>query len=133
MTDHPDAPLGTDADARDALVDALAGALTGGLRARGLVGDWVGHALAVLGTRHLLGRRGRYTDLIVPAVGDVLVYQGHGQAIRDRIVDSLPDAGRVVLLGHSLGGVACVDLLATTDLPRVELLVTVGSQAPFSA
>jgi hypothetical protein len=131
MLDHPDAPLGTDADTHDALVRAYAEALTGGLQARGWIGGWVGHALAVLGTRHLLERRGRYTDWIIPAVGDVLVYQGHGQAIRDRIVSSLPGDGPVVLLAHSLGGVACVDLLATTDLARVELLVTVGSQAPF--
>ena len=32
---------------------------------------------------------------------------------------------------HSLGGVACVDLLVEAALPQVELLVTVGSQAPF--
>ncbi|HEX8200765.1 MAG TPA: hypothetical protein VF590_09775 [Isosphaeraceae bacterium] len=131
MADHPDAPLGTDADTRDSLVEALADTLTGELRTRGLVGDWVGRALAVFGTRYLLGRRGRYTDLIVPVAGDILVYQVHGQAIRDRIIASLPGDGPVVLLGHSLGGVACVDLLARTELPAVQLLVTVGSQAPF--
>ena len=37
----------------------------------------------------------------------------------------------MVLLGHSLGGVVCVDLLVEQALPQVQLLVTVGSQAPF--
>ena len=38
-----------------------------------------------------------------------------------------------MLLGHSLGGIACVDLLVyEEDLQdKVPLLVTVGSQAPF--
>src|SRR5262249_26896258 len=31
----------------------------------------------------------------------------------------------------SLGGIACVDLLIEEPMPEVELLVTVGSQAPF--
>ena len=37
----------------------------------------------------------------------------------------------MLLLGHSLGGIACVDLLVREELPQVKLLVTVGSQAPF--
>jgi len=39
--------------------------------------------------------------------------------------------GPVVLLGHSLGGIACVDLLLESDPPKVPLLVTIGSQAPL--
>jgi pimeloyl-ACP methyl ester carboxylesterase len=37
----------------------------------------------------------------------------------------------VVLLAHSLGGIACVDLLIAAAPPRVKGLITVGSQAPF--
>ena len=37
----------------------------------------------------------------------------------------------VVILAHSLGGVACVELLASEPMPQVEMLVTAGSQAPF--
>ena len=37
----------------------------------------------------------------------------------------------VVLIAHSLGGIAAVDLLVSQPLPSVRLLVTVGSQAPF--
>ena len=132
MANHPEAPLAADADVRDALVAGLISEVTAGVQPKGLAGEWLGHALAVFGTRHALSRRGRYTrELIVPAVGDVLVYQGRGRAIRQRIRDSLPEHGPVVLLTHSLGGVACVDLLAESELPQVELLVTVGSQAPF--
>jgi pimeloyl-ACP methyl ester carboxylesterase len=69
--------------------------------------------------------------LVVPAVGDVLLYQSRGESIRRRIRESMPEKGPVVLLGHSLGGVACVDLLVQAELPQVELLITVGSQAPF--
>jgi hypothetical protein len=131
IADQPRAPVASDPSARDAAVDALAGVLTGGLRPRGAVGGWFEQALAAFGTRHARDRRGRYTEQMVPVVGDVLVYQGHGRAIRQRIRDSLPEAGPVVLLAHSLGGVACVDLLVEAALPQVELLVTVGSQAPF--
>ncbi len=132
MADHPEAPLAADADARDALVAGLTSVVTAGVQPRGLAGEWLGHALAVFGTRHALSRRGRCTrELIVPTVGDILVYQGRGRTICQRIRDSLPEHGPVVLLAHSLGGVACVDLLAEIELPQVELLVTVGSQAPF--
>ncbi|MFD8819629.1 hypothetical protein ACFV23_51195, partial [Streptomyces sp. NPDC059627] len=37
----------------------------------------------------------------------------------------------VVVLAHSLGGIAALDLLVLRPLPQVALLVTVGSQAPF--
>ncbi|NEQ82339.1 MAG: hypothetical protein F6K26_19415, partial [Moorea sp. SIO2I5] len=36
-----------------------------------------------------------------------------------------------VILAHSLGGIACVDLLVTQPMAQVTLLITVGSQAPF--
>ena len=55
---------------------------------------------------------------------------GHPVRIRETLA-SLGGDGPVVLLGHSLGGVACVDLLAREELPRVASLITVGSQAPF--
>jgi hypothetical protein len=77
--------------------------------------------------------RHSYTNDLVPFLGDVLVYQGNGQPIRNKIWQCIQDAGvgPVVLLGHSLGGVACVDLLAANAIPTAALLITVGSQAPL--
>ena len=37
----------------------------------------------------------------------------------------------IILLGHSLGGIVSVDLLASGTISNVSLLVTMGSQAPF--
>ena len=42
-----------------------------------------------------------------------------------------PHRDPVTLLTHSLGGIACVDLLASTPQAKVTGLITVGSQAPF--
>ena len=35
------------------------------------------------------------------------------------------------VLAHSLGGIACVDLLGSKSLPRIKGLVPVGSPAPY--
>lgn len=124
-----------------AVIDAptltgLATALAAGVgnQPKGILGDWLNQALATVGTRLLGSRRGRYSDLIVPYVGDVLVYQGNGQRIRAMIaerIDAAEKGSPVVLLGHSLGGIACVDLLAERPYPAVTLLITAGSQAPL--
>lgn len=77
--------------------------------------------------------RGAITDAAYPMAGDIVLYQARGEAIRARIRERILAAahrGPVHLLAHSLGGVACVDLLASEDLP-VSQLITVGSQAPF--
>ena len=37
----------------------------------------------------------------------------------------------MVLIAHSLGGIACVDLLVKTPLSAVKLLIICGSQAPL--
>ncbi|GAV44333.1 hypothetical protein [Streptomyces acidiscabies] len=68
-----------------------------------------------------------------PPIGDILRYQARGEGLRRHIRDVVEAAPPpVVLLAHSLGGIACVDLLATEDLrDKVRALVTVGSQAPF--
>ena len=78
-----------------ALVAGLTSEITAGVQPKGLAGEWLGHAPAVFGTRHALSRRGNYTrELIVPAVGDVLVYQGRGRAIRQRIATASPSTAR---------------------------------------
>ncbi|MFN4866622.1 MAG: hypothetical protein ACK5GZ_09945 [Cyanobium sp.] len=114
------------------LVDALGG------QERGLTG-WVMHnlswplrsGLSHWGTNWGSKRRGALSDAASPAAGDIMLYQARGEAIRARIRERILAAGEPVhLLAHSLGGVACVDLLASEALP-VRQLITVGSQAPF--
>ncbi len=71
------------------------------------------------------------TKAVTPMLGDILYYQVRGQGIRDFVRASLPASTPVYVLAHSLGGIASVDLLASTVLPQVQGLVTFGSQAPF--
>ncbi|MER7340516.1 hypothetical protein ABT403_22080 [Streptomyces sp. NPDC000075] len=78
-------------------------------------------------------RRGAWGDATLPAVGDILRYQARGQGVRDlikRTVENTP-GDAVTVIAHSLGGVACVDLLVRERLERVDQLITVGSQAPY--
>ncbi|WP_244204121.1 hypothetical protein [Streptomyces africanus] len=124
---------------RDRLADLFSGLLGGTARAPG------GRATAVLGTLALriltqpaLNHwRGPITGGSAPALGDILRYQARGGPLRDHLEGVLRSGtGPTVLIGHSLGGIALVDLLAMAaarqaPLPGVRLLVTVGSQAPF--
>jgi hypothetical protein len=85
-----------------------------------------------VGTLAIKWKRGDFTELASPAVGDILLYQVRGDAIRSFIRDSvLRCEDDVFLLGHSLGGIACVDLLVKNKLDQVKGLITVGSQAPL--
>jgi hypothetical protein len=77
-------------------------------------------------------RRREWGDRMWPQLGDILLYQANGETVRTFIrkkIESLPPP--VYLLAHSLGGIACVDLLALPDAPDVAGLITVGSQAPL--
>lgn len=77
-------------------------------------------------------KRGDLSEAASPAAGDVLLYQARGERIRQYILQRIKDIdSEVILLTHSLGGIACVDLLATQALPQVSGLITVGSQAPL--
>ncbi|RST07289.1 hypothetical protein EF910_06285 [Streptomyces sp. WAC07149] len=78
-------------------------------------------------------RRGAWGDAALPAVGDILRYQARGQGVRDLIKRSVENTpgDAVTVIAHSLGGVACVDLLVRERLERVDQLITVGSQAPY--
>jgi len=122
---------------RDELVAAIASEL--GPSDKGLV-EWAGKQLWGLAVRlgamnRVQRKRGAITDAVYPFAGDILLYQARGEKIRRFIhglVEQAAENGSdVVLLAHSLGGVACVDLLVSKTLPAVKLLVTIGSQAPF--
>jgi hypothetical protein len=74
------------------------------------------------------------TDQSLPAIGDILFYQARGQRIRDWIEAEIGKLeAPVFLLAHSLGGIACVDLLVLKpDLrSKVAGLITAGSQSPL--
>lgn len=81
------------------------------------------------------GRTYRHSiaNAATPAVGDILLYQARGETIRSIIAKAVADAGEtpVVLLAHSLGGIACIDLLISSPQPQVKAVITAGSQAPF--
>ncbi|MFE2273740.1 hypothetical protein ACFXB4_31455 [Streptomyces lavendulae] len=137
------AAAGADADCtaaeRDRLVELLTARLGGDARVPGA------RAAAVLGrlamrvtTQPLLNaRRGALTLGATPALGDILRYQARGAGLRAFLHERITAApGPTVLIGHSLGGIALVDLLALEaatggPVPGAELLVTVGSQAPY--
>ena len=72
------------------------------------------------------------TQRAVLPLGDIALYQAHGHKVRQFISGKIASATPpVVLLGHSLGGVACVDLLISERFSSVSHLITVGSQAPL--
>jgi len=100
------------------------------------LGDWISKPLTLLAqhattfvTKH---KRSEITNAILTLFGDILLYQTRGEQIREFIQQTIEQAEPpVVLLTHSLGGVASIDLLVKQQLTQVELLVTVGSQAPI--
>jgi hypothetical protein len=75
---------------------------------------------------------------IAPAIGDILNYQAVGEKLREVIqkeAASIP--GDVFLLSHSLGGIACFEVMVqarhagVSGLGNVKGLITLGSQAPL--
>jgi len=75
---------------------------------------------------------------IAPAIGDILNYQAVGQKLRDLIRRKIElTGGDVFVLSHSLGGIACFELMVeergkrADALGNVKGLITVGSQAPL--
>jgi hypothetical protein len=122
-----------DAVARDRAVVLLTEMLGGGERSTGgVVGAAVRGLVLRSATAVAVRRRGAITDATTPAAGDILLYQARGEAIRGIIAEKIEGTvGPVVLIAHSLGGIAAVDLLAGRAFPQVRLLVTVGSQAPL--
>jgi hypothetical protein len=126
-------PILTDAQLRDDVVELLT--LAFGEAELGL-GSWLLKPLVGLaqhgGTNYVRRNRLELTDKVSPMPGDILLYLTRGEKIREFIKQQIEEAEPpVVLIAHSLGGIACVDLLVQQQLSQVELLVTVGSQAPF--
>jgi hypothetical protein len=124
------APGGSD---RDALVVRIVDEFGGGER---MVGKWLKDKAKTLALKYLSSRaeetRGRFSDASFAMAGDILLYQTRGESIRQCIATTIENARKpIFLLAHSLGGIACVDLLVMNHLPSVKRLFTIGSQAPF--
>jgi hypothetical protein len=120
------AALKEDAELRDAIVLAVRSKLgpVKAVSARGII-EMLGASVAaafkatmyagssLVGTPYLKWHRGGASEHASPVAGDILVYQARGSKIRGLIRDRVLDLkSPVMLLGHSLGGVACFDLLA---------------------
>ncbi|MFL9867275.1 hypothetical protein PQR67_24125 [Paraburkholderia fungorum] len=94
--------------------------------------DFFVRGLKRLATGVLKRYRDGLTDAIAPFIGDILLYQAHGEEIRRFIGNEIRNApAPVTVVAHSLGGVACFDLFALPGAPEIERLVTVGSQSPL--
>ena len=89
-------------------------------------------AVALGATKPIERRRAVITEASAPITGDVLMYLARGEPIRNFIANKIGAIDEAVaLVAHSLGGVASMELLATRTVSHVNLLITVGSQAPF--
>jgi hypothetical protein len=123
-------PSGCD---RDELVQSIVTDLGGG--ARGIFGYTSRFAMSLfapIATPIMRWTREAWSAGISPVVGDILMYQARGERIREFIKRRIEEQrGHVVVLAHSLGGIAAVDLLLSTDIPQVKALITVGSQCAY--
>jgi hypothetical protein len=113
----------------ETMIDELAGYAMG-------VSDWLKRPLVGIArrvaSRKLVKDRGAITDGTSPAAGDILRFLAHGEQVSDFVEQAIEAAPPpVTLVGHSLGGIMCVSLLARQPLPQVKRLVTVGSQSGF--
>lgn len=136
-------PAAYDARLRDLLVAELAALqLESAVGTRG-VGDWLkGRAkdlLTPIATRVAVSRRDDFMGPLAHFLHDVAFYLNNGQRLRDHLTSGIrthSDKGPPIVLAHSLGGIAAVDLLSDPavktgdDALEIEQLVTVGSQAP---
>ncbi|MGW0659458.1 hypothetical protein [Streptodolium elevatio] len=114
--------------------DSLLAAVSADLHTQGrALGGPVKRVAAVAATAWMTRRRTGITDRSGELLGDILRYQARSGAVHEVLRREIAAAqgDQVTLLAHSLGGVASVDLLVKEELPRVDQLITVGSQAPY--
>lgn len=101
-------------------------------------GGLLGHLALQALTSAAVRERPELTEAASDFARNIVYYLRSGARVRrriDAVLRALPRDLPVVVFGHSLGGVAAVDLLTDPQLDRgglrVDLLVTVGSQAPW--
>ncbi|MEU0932668.1 hypothetical protein [Embleya sp. NPDC005971] len=113
--------------------DAAGGRISGALKGSLMYASWPLQSLLRGGT---LGGS-------VPAIGDILYYQAHGENLRAYLAARIARIrGPVVVLAHSLGGIASFETLTQArsasepdqpryPLPQVRALITAGSQIGY--
>lgn len=119
-----------DAEIRTALVSAVLSGLGSSARGGNIFKRWGG----AMASRVAVSKRAELMAPLAHFLHDVTFYLSNRDIIQGEIIDSIEAAGAnrpVVVLAHSLGGIAAVDLLSKADAPQTDLLVTVGSQAPL--
>lgn len=118
---------------RDTLVEAVQvelGSLDLGLSERLL--KFGGRLALRLGASTAVERRHSFISEKHALAGDVLQYLSRGEQIREFVKATILRASDdVVLVAHSLGGIACLDLLIGERIESVRTLLTVGSQGPL--
>jgi len=111
-----------------------------GCHRMGTIGDAIkGFAVGTASQLFLGRQRGKRSDETAGVLGDILRYQAHGKSAREYLRSRVRDLGRsngVGIVAHSLGGIAAFEMLVEglfgdDPLDCVDLLVTVGSQAPL--
>jgi len=116
--------------------DAIASETEVLLRQAQLAGgaDWAKSVLLGWSTSWGERRRAALIADATPIAGDVIIYQAHGDRIRQRIIETVSNTPEpVAVLAHSLGGVATTEALCESPATRqrVKKLVTAGSQPGF--
>jgi hypothetical protein len=126
-------PVAMSGAVRDRLVAQVAAAMAPAPRGR--LTDWLKRKTIAFAEQRATAlateRRQALMGTSTPGIGDILLYQRRGEAIRQMVADQLAVVRPpVVAVGHSLGGIILVDLL-TGGVSGVQLLVTAGSQSPL--
>lgn len=108
------------------VVDALGASATRALPAPVL------RLLQRIGTSAAVSRRRAFMPGVARFGKDITSYLSARTLVLDEVREHVLAArraeGRLVLLGHSLGGILAFDLLTGADAPHVDALVTVGTQ-----
>lgn len=123
------------ASERDALVDQVKDALSGGVK--GVIDEWLTNAVKnfakAQATAYARNRASGMMTAISPGVGDILLSQRRGRQILDLFTTEIGKIkDDVHVIGHSLGGIFLVDILSNPTRPsNVKKLITAGSQSPF--
>lgn len=121
-----------DGQHRDQVVAALVEAVGGDSRGlgSGLLRGTLNILLRLGALSTVERNRSSLTSAMAPAAGDVLQYLVRGHKIRNYIREAIIcSSEEVVVVGHSLGAIAALDLLVGERLSQVTGLVSVGTQA----